>query len=260
MHRKLALITGATSGIGAATAREFARIGYDLILTGRRESRLRDQAAELETQNKIKVTTLAFDLSDRHATEKALNSIDLTALTVLVNNAGLALGTDSMPQAKLDDWDTMIDTNVKGLLYVTRLTLAALTKNAGHIVNIGSVAGRWTYPGGGVYSATKFAVRALSEGLRLDLMGTGVRVTNIEPGMVETEFSEVRFGGDTSRAKNVYRGMTPLSSEDIAETIIWCVARPKHVNIQELVIYPTDQAGVGPVYTHRRTENENSKS
>lgn len=241
-----ALITGATSGIGLATADLLASAGYDLILTGRRAERLAQVEKDLATKHGRSVTTLKFDVSDRAATKEALAQVDLSSLTVLVNNAGLALGTSALQSQDLDDVDRMIDTNVKGLLYVTRACLPSLIANSGHIVNIGSVAGRYTYPGGAVYCASKFAVRALTEGLRLDLLGKPVRVTNIEPGMVETEFSEVRFAGDTEKAAAVYKGMTPLSAADIAETLLWCLARPKHVNIQELVIYPTDQAGVGP--------------
>jgi 3-hydroxy acid dehydrogenase/malonic semialdehyde reductase len=252
LRGKLALITGATSGIGLACAEEFAKRGANLLLTGSRDERLREIAERLKAENKVEVTTLVFDVSKRAAVEKALGSAPLTQLSVLVNNAGLARGTDPMQSAKLDDWEEMIDTNIKGLLYVTRLCLPYLMKNSdSHIVNIGSVAGRWTYPGGGVYSSTKFAVRALTEGLRLDLMGSSVRVTNIEPGMVETEFSEVRFEGDKDKAKNVYKGIAALKASDIAETVAWCLERPQHVNIQELVIFPTDQAGVGP-YIHRR--------
>ena len=247
-----ALITGATAGIGHATAHELAKHGADLILTGRRTDRLNRIASELKDRFKVDVQTLAFDLSKREDCERVLAAADLSRLSILVNNAGLALGTEPVGSGQLDHWDQMIDTNVKGLLYVTRLCLPSIIKNQGHVVNLGSVAGRYTYPGGAVYCATKFAVRALTEGMRLDLLGKPVRVTNIEPGMVETEFSEVRYAGDKEKAARVYQGMNPLTSTDIAETIGWCLARPKHVNIQELVIYPTDQASVGP-YVHRRT-------
>lgn len=244
MTRK-ALITGATAGIGLETARALKRLGFSLILTGRREDRLAKLRDELHAE------TLAFDVSDRTQVEKVLGGANLSNVHVLVNNAGLALGAASVQTVSLDDVDRMIDTNVKGLLYVTRLVLPSLIQNNGHLVNLGSVAGRWTYPGGATYCASKFAVRALTEGLRLDLLGKPVRVTNIEPGMVETEFSEVRYGGDKEKAAQVYKGMTPLKASDIAETIAWCVSRPAHVNIQEIVIYPTDQAGVGP-YVARR--------
>lgn len=252
---KLALITGASSGIGRACAEVLASRGYDLILTARRSERLEILAQELAKKSSRKIHTSAFDISDSAATEKAMLALAhlLPNVTVLINNAGLALGTQPFAEGALSDWQAMLDTNVKGLLQVTR-TCVPHFKNAkrGHIVNLGSVAGRYVYPGGAVYCATKFAVRAITEGLRFDLLGTGVRVTNIEPGMVETEFSKVRFGGDEAKAKAVYQNMTPLSAHDIAETIAWCLERPAHVNIQELVIYPTDQASVGP-YVHRHT-------
>jgi len=249
---KRVLITGATAGIGEACAIQFARQGCNLVITGRRTERLKELSKKLSSEFGVRVDTLAFDVSNRAETEKALASIDLSDIAVLVNNAGLARGTESMQKANIDDWEVMVDTNIKGLLYVTRTLIPKmLQKNEGHIVNIGSVAGRWVYPGGGVYCATKFAVRALSEGLRFDLLGTPIRITNIEPGMVETDFSKTRFDGDTEKAAAVYKGMNPLKANDIAETALWCVMRPAHVNIQELVIFPTDQAAVGP-YVHRR--------
>jgi 3-hydroxy acid dehydrogenase/malonic semialdehyde reductase len=251
---QLALVTGASSGIGRATAEALAERGVDVVLTGRRNSRLEECSSELTAKYGIVAQSLCFDISDRTATEEALHSIDLARLSILINNAGLALGTTPFQDADVDDWERMIDTNVKGLLYVTRRCLPhMLASGRGHVVNLGSVAGRWVYSGGAVYCATKFAVRALSEGLRFDLLGSPIRVTNIEPGMVETEFSEVRFQGDSGRAKKVYDGMRPLVARDIAETVAWCLERPAHVNIQELVIYPTDQASVGP-FVHRRQE------
>lgn len=247
---KWALITGATSGIGWATARSLAAAGFSILATGRREEKLQELKNILTKEfPNILVETACFDLTSISDVTAFLKTHDkiLNQLEVLVNNAGLAKGIEKMQEAHLEDWDTMIDTNIKGLLYMARGVLPFLVhKNSGHIVNLGSVAGRWTYPGGGVYCATKFAVRALSEGLRMDLLGTKIRVTNIEPGMVNTEFSVVRLG-DQAKADKVYEGMTPLSATDVAETIAWCVARPAHVNIQELVIYPTDQAHVGQV-------------
>ncbi len=246
--KKWALITGATSGIGWATAEAFAKQGISILATGRRQDRLQELKKYL-AKYPIEVSTAAFDVSDRFEVSEFLKEYTSTLeqVEVLVNNAGLAKGVEKMQDAHLDDWEVMIDTNIKGLLFMTRaLVPLMLKKNKGHIVNLGSVAGRWTYPGGGVYCATKFAVRALSEGLRMDLLGTQIRVTNIEPGMVSTEFSMVRFE-DQAKADKVYEGMKPLSAEDIAETIAWCVARPAHVNIQELVIYPTDQAHVGQI-------------
>ena len=246
-----AMITGATSGIGWATAESLAAAGYSLLLLGRREERLHDlqqKLSRLYPQKEFR--TAQVDITERNQVDELIQNETnfLSELDVLVNNAGLAKGVDKMQEAALADWDVMIDTNIKGLLAVTRGVLEFMVaKKSGHIVNLGSVAGRWTYPGGGVYCATKFAVRALSEGLRMDLLGTNIRVTNIEPGMVNTEFSLVRTG-DQTKADAVYANMTPLSAKDIADTITWCVQRPSHVNIQELVIYPTDQAHVGQVY------------
>ncbi len=253
MKGRLALITGATSGIGEATAEKLAMLGCDLILTGRRASRLEALKGRLQqlTKTQVKIQPLVFDVSKAAECEKALNLLgsDFNRIDCLINNAGLAKGTEPMTTAHVADWDTMIDTNIKGLLYMTRLLVPKLKeKGRGDLINLGSVAGRWTYPGGGVYCATKAAVRALTEGLRLDLMGTKVRVTNIAPGMVETEFSDVRFG-DAEKARKVYEGMTPLTPHDIADTIAWCLTRPQHVNVQELILFPTDQAAVG--YVHR---------
>lgn len=246
--KKLAMITGASAGIGEATALRLSKVGCGLVLLGRREGRLDEVAGRCRAAGASRVLTAAVDVSVRSEVEMFFteNSAPLKDLTVVVNNAGLALGTDPMPTANLDDWDTMVDTNIKGLLAVTRFALPFIRANSGHIINIGSVAGHWAYPGGGVYCATKAAVKILTEGLRLDLQGSGVRVTNIEPGMVETEFSKVRFGDD-ERAKKVYAGMTPLTADDIAESIEWCLGRPAHVNVQELMLFPTDQAAVGVV-------------
>lgn len=247
---KWALITGATAGIGWATAMALAEQGYGVFATGRRYEKLQELEKAIKAKfPSVPVKIASFDVSDRFEVSEFLkaHSKEIAQIEVLVNNAGLAKGTDKMQDASLDDWEVMVDTNIKGLLFMTRGILPHMVqRNSGHIVNLGSVAGRWTYPGGGVYCATKFAVRALSEGLRMDLLGTKIRVTNIEPGMVHTEFSLVRFE-DQNKADKVYEGMTPLRAEDIAETIAWCVARPAHVNIQELVIYPTDQAHVGQI-------------
>lgn len=249
LRGKLALITGATSGIGLASARAFAGLGANLVLTGRRETRLRELAAELTATHGIRAEAVAFDISDRAACEAAVrsNAARFREVDVLLNNAGLARGVDPLHTGSLDDFDAMIDTNVKGLLYLTRPIAAAMAeRDSGHVVNLGSVAGHWVYPGGAVYCATKFAVRALTEGLRLDLKGTRVRVTNVEPGMVETEFSDVRLG-DAQKAKKVYEGMQPLSPDDVADAIVWCATRPLHVNVQELMLFPVDQPGVGHV-------------
>lgn len=239
---KTALVTGATSGFGKEIALAFAKSGYNLIVTGRRKERLERIEKSLSTEYGISVTPFCFDISNLSECKKHLSQIK--SLDVLVNNAGLALGTDPVDLANIDDWEKVIDTNIKGVLYVTRLLLPILKKTKGHIVNIGSTAGRWSYPGGGVYCASKFAIRAFTEVLRWDLDGLGIRVTNVAPGRAETEFSVVRYKGDVSKAKKVYENTTPLSAEDVANAVMWCVDRPVHVNIQELVIVPTDQPGV----------------
>lgn len=246
---KQVLITGATAGIGLATTEMFIDQGASVIITGRRQDRL--ETLQKKFKDKIKVA--CFDIQKESQVEKFVQEFksDLKNVDVLVNNAGLAKGTEKFQDANIADWEAMIQTNVMGLLYMTRKILPFfIAKKDGHIVNIGSVAGRWSYPGGSVYCASKFAVRALTEGMRFDLMSTPIRVTNIEPGMVETEFSEVRYN-DKEKAQAVYKDMKPLTAEDIAETILWTVQRPKHVNVQELVIFPTQQAGVGPSYVHR---------
>ena len=242
-----ALVTGATSGIGRETSIALARKGYTLFITGRRLDRLEKLSLEIKNECKTEVHIMAFDLKDKEACKQAVaeQHIRLKGLSVLVNNAGLAAGTDLASNARISDWENMVQTNVMGLMYMTRLMLPYLEDNGyGDIVNIGSVAGRWVYPGGAVYCATKHAVRAFSEGLRWDLNKKNIRVMNIEPGKVETEFSLVRFNGDKAKADAVYAEGTPLVPKDIAQTITWCIDRPRHVNVQELVIYPTDQPGV----------------
>lgn len=249
MTQPWAFITGATAGIGLATAKKMAQHGWNLILTGRRTQRLDELATVIKTESGQKVIPLTLDISNRQDCETLFkkNHVDLKNISVLVNNAGLARGVDSMDKASLNDWDEMIDTNLKGLLYITRLSIDLLKQNQpAHIVNIGSVAGRWTYPGGGVYCSTKYAVRAISEGLRMDLNGEEIRVTNISPGLVETEFSEVRLR-DKEKAKTVYQGLEALTPDDIADCVLWSLQRPKHVNIQEMVVYPTAQASVTQV-------------
>ena len=253
LSRRWAFISGATSGIGQATAKLLAKNQVSLILNGRRRDRLELLQKALSQETKVHIA--AFDVSSRVECERALiqHEKQFAEVSVLVNNAGLAHGADPLHKAAVDDWEKMIDTNVKGVLYLTRMFLPFLEKNASsHIVNIGSVAGRGVYPGGAVYCATKYAIAALTEGLRMDLQGKKIRVTNIAPGMVETEFSQVRFK-DADKASAVYRGMTPLSGNDIAESIVWCLSRPANVNIQEMTIYPTDQASLYHVY--RREEN-----
>ncbi len=247
---KLALITGATAGIGFSTAKLLAANGYNLLLTGRREERLRQIKQQLEAENSIQVHVDSFDISVRQECESFItrNKTTLEGLNVLVNNAGLAKGVDPIQSAKLDDWESMLDTNVKGLFFMTRLCLPFLEKSIGsHIINVSSVAGQWVYPGGGVYCSTKHAVSAFSQGLRMDLHGKGIRVTNICPGLVETEFSKVRLNDDI-KAEEVYKGMSPLTPEDIAASILWSLQQPQHVNIQEMTIFPTDQASVNLVH------------
>jgi 3-hydroxy acid dehydrogenase / malonic semialdehyde reductase len=231
------LITGATSGIGLACARAFAAAGADVTVTGRRADRLRDLAAELPGD----VRTLVFDVTDRQATQDAL--ADLPAPDVLVNNAGLASGFGPLQEGDERDWDVMLDTNVRGLLTVTRALLPSMVERGrGHVINIGSIAGHEAYPGGTVYCASKHAVDAITRGLRMDLLGTGLRVSTVDPGMVDTEFSLVRFAGDADRAAAVYEGLEPLTAEDVADTVLWVADRPRHVQVAEVLILPTAQA------------------
>lgn len=242
-------ITGASSGIGAATARAFARSGAKLILAARRLDRLRALAAELD----VPVHPLRLDVRDRAAVHAAVAALPaaFAPIHVLVNNAGLSRGLDPIHAGDHDDWDEMIDTNVKGLLYVTRAVLPAMVERGqGHVINVGSIAGHETYANGNAYCASKAAVLALNKGMRLDLLGTNIRVTCVDPGMVSTEFSEVRFHGDRARAAKVYENTRPLSADDVAEAIVWCATRPAHVNVETLVLMPTDQAAPGLV--HRR--------
>ena len=238
---KTALITGATSGIGMATAKLFAAKGYKLILCGRRTERLNELKSELNTE----VHTLTFDVRNREDVFKALESIpsEFHDIDILLNNAGNAHGLSSIQNGNLDDWDAMMDGNVKGLLYVTKAILPnMIARNSGFIVNIGSVAAKEVYPNGNVYCASKHAVDALSKSMRVDLAGHNIRVAAIHPGAVETEFSEVRFKGDTEKADNVYKGFDALQAQDIAEIIEFITSRPSHVNIEDLVVYPTAQA------------------
>jgi NADP-dependent 3-hydroxy acid dehydrogenase YdfG len=238
------LVTGATSGFGEAIARRFAADGARLVLTGRRADRLQKLVDELD----VPALALAFDLTDKTALEESLAELpdEFAALDVLVNNAGLALGLEPAQKASLDDWETMIATNCRALVHLTRRLLPGMVERGrGHVVNIGSIAGDWPYPGGNVYGATKAFVKQFSLGLRADLMGTGVRVTNLEPGMAETEFSLVRFHGDAEKAKKVYAGVQPLTGADVAEAVHWVVSQPPHVNVSRLELMPTAQAVVG---------------
>jgi 3-hydroxy acid dehydrogenase / malonic semialdehyde reductase len=259
LRGRWALVTGATSGFGEAIARALAREGVAVAITGRRGDRLATVAEEIRSQHGVKVVTLAFDVRDRESVARELETSGdlLSRVEILVNNAGLALALESITAGNPDDWDQMIDTNVKGLLYVTRTVLPGMVERGhGHVVNIGSVAGHTVYPGGAVYSATKFAVRAISDALRYDVLGTGVRVTNVEPGLAETEFSLVRFKGDEAKARSVYEGMNPLRPEDVADAVLWAVTRPPHVNVQSILLMPTDQAGAGTAGVYRRTRKE----
>lgn len=252
--RPWALVTGASSGIGREIAKALSEAGYGLILVARRKDRLLALQEELLTPSEIVV----LDLQQKNKIDEFFKTHkdSLKRVELIVNNAGLAKGIEKVQEGKTADWDTMIETNIQGLFRMTRGILPYFLKNKkGHVVNIGSVSGRWVYGGGTVYCATKFAVRAFSEGLRMDLMGTGIRVTNIEPGMVETEFTTVRLG-DAKKSKDYYRGMRPLRPEDIAESVLWAVDQPAHVNIQELVIFPTDQAAVGPGYTFKKVSGK----
>ena len=241
---KVVLITGATSGIGLACARKFAENGDRLILTGRNETRLADIKKEL-TEKGSDVLTLTFDVRDREKTVKMIESLpaEWQEVDVLVNNAGLALGLEPEYEGNPDDWETMIDTNIKGLLTMTRLVVPDMVKrNRGHIINVGSVAGDAAYAGGNVYCATKAAVKALSDGLRIDVANTAIRVTNLKPGLVETNFSNIRFRGDNDRAANVYKGIKPLTGDDIADVAVYAANAPAHVQIAEVLILATHQA------------------
>ncbi|RZK82673.1 MAG: SDR family NAD(P)-dependent oxidoreductase [Pedobacter sp.] len=242
---KIALITGATSGIGAACAKLFAEQGYDLVLIARRENLLLERSAEFEKKYNIAVKYLVADVRDQEDLSYKMETLPANwkKVDVLINNAGLSMGLDPIDKGSITDWDTMIDTNIKGLLYTTKIVSNWMVgRKSGHIVNIGSIAGQEVYPNGNVYCATKSAVDALNKGMRIDLLPHGIKVTAINPGMVETEFSKVRFKGDTSRAKKVYDGLEPLVANDIADAIWFAVSRPAHVNINDMLIMPTAQA------------------
>lgn len=240
---KTALITGATSGIGKATAIAFAKEGINLVICGRRNEELENLAEDLK--QKVKVYTLNFDVRNKEEVFKAIEGLpeDFENIDILLNNAGNAHGLDPIQSGDVEDWDAMIDINVKGLLYVSKAVIPQMSNRMqGHIINIGSIAGKEVYPNGNVYSATKHAVDALNKAMRIDLNEKGIRVGAINPGLVETEFSEVRFKGDKERAKSVYEGFEPLKPEDIAEVIVFMVTRPQHVNLADLLVLPTAQA------------------
>lgn len=238
-------ITGASAGIGEACAHAFAAAGARLLLAARRLERLTALQDELKEEFGTETHIIALDVRNAAAVRDAVESLpqEWREIDVLVNNAGLSRGLDPVQRGDLNDWEEMIDTNVKGLLYVSRAVLPGMVeRKKGHVINIGSIAGREVYPAGNVYCATKHAVRALTKGMQIDLNGTGVRVTGVDPGMVETEFSLVRFHGNEEKAEGVYRGMTPLSAADVAEAVLFCATRPPHVNVHELLLMPTDQA------------------
>ncbi len=253
LQDRIVFVTGASSGIGLSCARAFAREGARLILAARRRERIDALAFELQDEHATIPFLLTLDVRDRAAVEAAVAGLpeEWSAIDVLVNNAGLSRGLDKLQQGLIEDWEEMIDTNVKGLLYVSRAVLPGMVaRGRGHVINIGSIAGREVYPGGNVYCGSKFAERAISKGMLIDVNGTGVRVTTVDPGMVETEFSKVRFHGDDARAGKVYQGVTALRPDDVADAVVWCAGRPDHVNVAELVLLPTDQAAATVV--HRR--------
>jgi NADP-dependent 3-hydroxy acid dehydrogenase YdfG len=249
------LITGASSGIGRACAEAFSAAGASLVLAARRVDRLKHLAGSLDTP----VHVIELDVRDRPAVERAIEGLpaEWSQIDVLVNNAGLAAGLEPVQEGDPDDWDKMVDTNVKGLLYVTRAVLPGmLARNRGHVINIGSIAGHQTYPNGAVYCATKAAVDRITIGLRMDVLGTGVKVSTVDPGLVETEFSVVRFHGDADRAGQVYAGVRPLSGEDIAETVVWVASRPPHVQVAEVIVLASAQAS--PTMVHREPAGESA--
>jgi len=254
LRDKIVFITGASSGIGAACAQAFAAQGARVLMAARRLERIQALADELQKEHGVAAHAFQLDVRDQPSVEKAVTGLppEWEAIEVLVNNAGLSRGLDKLHEGKLQDWEEMIDTNIKGLLYVSRAVIPGMVKRgAGHIINLGSIAGIEAYPGGNVYCATKAAVRLLSQGLHIDLLGTPLRVTNVEPGMVETEFGLVRFHGDEARADKVYDGITPLTPDDIADAIVYCATRPPHVNIAEMIVTPTAQASVTLNYRNK---------
>lgn len=251
---KCVLVTGASSGIGRECARAFAAHGSRLLLVARRSDRLDALAGELQQQYGVETLTMSLDVRDRGAVERWFAGLpeDWCEIDILVNNAGLSRGIESLQRGDINDWEEMIDTNVKGLLYVTRTVLPGMVERGrGHVINIGSIAGHEVYPGGNVYCATKHAVTALNRGLAIDTLGTGVRVSSVDPGMVETEFSVVRFHGDQQRADGVYAGLEPLTPGDVAEAVVFCATRPPHANVREMILMPSAQAAA--VHAHRTT-------
>lgn len=251
---KTVLITGATAGFGEACAHEFAQNGWNLVITGRRHERLTALEKTIQAEYGVLVTSLCFDVRDMHAVNEAIASLPQAVserITLLINNAGLAVGRGPIDEGLVDDWERMIDTNVKGLLYVSKAVIPLLKTNGnGQIINIASIAGKQVYPGGNVYCASKHAVDALSQAMRIDLVSHGIKVTNIAPGAAETEFSIVRFKGDKQTADSIYDGYEPLTAKDIAETVYFAATRPPHVTLNDIVIMPTAQAS--PVVLHKK--------
>ena len=249
--KKIVLITGATSGIGKACAIKFAQNNYYLIITGRRKEILNNLAYDLVRKYKIEVLPLNFDIRDKKSVQTNIDSLpdSWKKIDVLINNAGLAVGLNSIQDGIIDDWERMIDTNIKGLLYISRAVMPLMIKNKkGHIINIGSIAGKETYPKGNIYCATKHAVDSLTKGMRIDLLEYGIKVTQISPGAVETEFSVVRFKGDKKTADKFYKGFTPLKAEDVAEVVYYVTTLPEHVNINDMLIMPAAQANAGRIH------------
>ncbi len=253
MQGQTVLITGASSGIGWECARALAPLGVRLVLVARRQERLEQLAQELQMKYQTPCLAQRLDVRDRHAVQDWFQHLpnQWQRIDIVINNAGLSRGLDKLHEGNINDWEEMIDTNLKGLLYITRAILPGMVQRGwGHVVNMASIAGLAAYPGGNVYCATKAAVRMLGDALKQDVLGTPVRVTTINPGLVETEFSPVRFHGDRERAQKVYQGLTPLTGQDVAEAVVFCLTRPPHVNIQELTLLPTDQANA--LLVHRR--------
>jgi len=251
LKNKIVFITGATSGIGKACAEIFAKEKSNLILTGRRIERLKNLSKKLEKEKGIKTKCIKLDVRDFNGVKKAISALDSkwNKIDILINNAGLARGFNKIYDGKKLDWDEMIDTNIKGLAYVSRLVLPLMIKRKkGHVINIGSTAGHEVYPNGNVYAATKYAVKALSQSIRVDVLDKGIKVSSVDPGMVETEFSLVRFRGDKNKASKVYRGLKPLSPADVAEAVLFCAARPENVNINEVILTPLAQASSTQVH------------
>jgi serine 3-dehydrogenase len=251
LANSIVFVTGASSGIGEACARVFAKEGAALLLAARRKERIDRLARSLQDEYHVRTHTIQLDVRNRSAVDAAVSglSADWANIQILINNAGLARGFSKVYEGSVQDWEEMIDTNVKGLLYVSRAVIPGMVeRKTGHVINIGSIAGHQVYPNGNVYCASKFAVRALTEGLKMDLLGTGVRVCSVSPGLVETEFSLVRFHGDSQRASKTYEHMRPLRGDDIAEVALFCALRPPHVDISEVIVMPTDQASVHHVY------------